>query len=117
MPNDTCQVVLIDESRVSQARSALPEDGTIEALSEIFKALGEPTRLRILSALACCELCVCDLSALIGLSASAVSHQLRLLRAARLVAFRREGKMAYYRLDDEHVRRLLDEGHKHVLEG
>lgn len=117
MTYDTCHETLIDEARVSRARKALPDDGTTEALSEIFKALGDPTRIRLLSALATCELCVCDLAALTGVSSSAISHQLRLLRAARLVRYRREGKMAYYSLDDDHVRSLIDEGLKHVNEG
>lgn len=114
---DLCQTPFVDEARVDEARRALPEESTIAELTGIFKTLADPTRVRILSALATCELCVCDLSALTGVSASAVSHQLRLLRTARLVRFRRQGKMAYYSLDDDHVRRLLEEGRKHVVEG
>ncbi len=117
LSTDICQATFVDEERVAKARGDLPQEPTISALAGIFKALADPTRVRILSALSSCELCVCDLSALTGVSASAGSHQLRLLRTARLVRFRREGKMAYYSLDDEHVRRLLDEGRKHVVEG
>lgn len=117
MPNDICQTSFVDEVRVGRAREAMPKDATIHELADIFKALADPTRVRILTALSIDELCVCDLSALTGVSASAVSHQLRLLRTARLVRFRREGKMAYYSLDDAHVSRLLDEGLKHVVEG
>lgn len=117
LSTDTCQVSCIDEVRVAEARRTLPDEETISALAEIFKALADPTRVRILAALATGELCVCDLTALTDVSASAVSHQLRLLRTARLVRFRREGKMAFYSLDDDHVLRLLGEGLQHVLEG
>lgn len=117
MSTDICQTSFVDEERVAGARKVMPEEAVITDLADIFKALADPTRVRILTALSNCELCVCDLSALTGVSPSAVSHQLRLLRTARLVRFRRAGKMAYYRLDDDHVRRLLDEGLKHAIEG
>jgi DNA-binding transcriptional ArsR family regulator len=88
----------------------------VEALSDTFKVLGDPTRVRILLGLSVRELCVCDLAELFGLTSSAVSHQLRLLRAHRLVKPRREGKLVYYSLDDDHVRTLFDEGLRHVKE-
>lgn len=86
----------------------------VAALAETFKILGDPTRVRIAYSLAREELCVCDLANLLGVSQSAVSHSLRALRQMKLVRFRREGKIAYYTLDDEHIKQLIDEGFRHV---
>lgn len=93
----------------------LPED-TAVALAETFKALGDLTRVRMLDALSRGELCVGDIAELLGLSESAVSHQLRLLRGMRLVRPRRAGQMIYYALDDHHIVRLLEQGLEHVQE-
>lgn len=87
----------------------------VQRLSATFKALGDPTRIRILEALSREELCVCALAGALGMSSSAVSHQLRVLREARLVKFRREGKTVYYSLDDLHVWTLFEQGLKHVV--
>ena len=92
-------------------------DGTAVALAEIFKTLGDPTRVRILDALAQDEVCVCDLAGLLGLTESAVSHQLRLLRGLRLVKSRRHGRHIYYTLADQHVVKLFEQGLEHVQEG
>lgn len=116
MNQDICQVVSIDPDRVKRVRSAMPEMGRLRGTAEIFKVLGDPTRLRLLFALKQEELCVCELAEFVEASQSAVSHQLRLLRNARLVRTRREGKMVYYRLDDDHVRYLLSEGLIHASE-
>ena len=86
------------------------------ALAGTFKVLGDPTRVRILDALSRSELCVCDMARLLGLSESAVSHQLRLLRSMRLVRSRREGRMIFYSLDDQHIVRLFEQGLEHVQE-
>ncbi|QYJ16794.1 Transcriptional repressor SmtB [Rubrobacter xylanophilus DSM 9941] len=110
----TCEETGIHPREVSEALSAMPEPEEIRGASELLKAVGDPTRMRILCALADRELCVCDLQAVLGLSQSAVSHQLRTLRNANLVTYRREGKMAYYTLADDHVRRLLDLSLRHV---
>ena len=88
----------------------------VASLAETFKILGDPTRLRIAHALAREELCVCDLAAVLGASQSVVSHSLRALRQMRLVRYRKEGKIAYYALDDEHIGALLAEGFRHVEE-
>jgi len=117
MDSDICQVVCIDEVKVASAREAMPSERDLERVALIFRALGELSRVRILSALLAEELCVCDLATLLKLSSSAVSHQLRLLRTAGLVHYRRAGKIAYYRLDDDHVRRLLTESLRHAKEG
>jgi len=107
----------VDEDRARRVERALVSAGAALALAETFSLLGDPTRTRILHALSVDELCVSDLSALLGISPSATSHQLRLLRDRRLVAVRREGKRTYYRLDDEHIRTLVDMGLSHAVEG
>lgn len=117
MEKDVCLVSCVNQPLVTRVLSGLPSDELLQGAAEIFRLLADPNRLRLLHALAEEELCVCDLSALVATSASAVSHQLRLLRTARLVKYRRAGKMVYYRLDDEHVGRLLLEGLRHAEEG
>ena len=114
--NDICEVEFVDRARVNSVLARMPDAELIEALAEIFKALGDPTRLRIVTALAVSELCVCDLANLLGSSISAISHQLRVLRNMKLVKHRKEGKMVYYSLDDECVETLLKEGMKHIGE-
>ena len=104
-----CQVNVIHQEQVSQARHSLPEAALVTEAAELFNMLGDNSRLRILLALHTTELCVCDLAAILETSSSSVSHQLRLLRAKGLVRFRKEGKIAYYSLADSHVRVLLEE--------
>jgi DNA-binding transcriptional ArsR family regulator len=113
---DTCDVIHIHPAQLAALRGRLvgPEDAA--DLAETFRTLGDPTRVRILDALAQSELCVCDLATLIGQSESAVSHQLRLLRNLRLVKARREGRMVFYSLDDRHIITLFRQGLKHVQE-
>lgn len=108
------KVDYIDPKSVREAKAAVPGDRMIRALAETFAALSDPTRVRIIFALTEQELCVFDLARLLGLTGSAVSHQLRLLRGQRLVRYRKEGKVAYYSLDDDHIRNLMDECVKHV---
>lgn len=103
--------------RIADLRQRLLAAGTVEAVADVFKLLGDPSRVRLLDVLAHGEQCVCDLAAIVGLTESAVSHQLRLLRAARLVRVRRAGRLAYYSLDDHHVIGLLHDTRKHVEEG
>lgn len=105
-----------DPGALSDVRARLLGGRSIDAVAEVFKLLGDPTRVRIVDALTHGEQCVCDLASLVGLSESAVSHQLRLLRAARLVRVRRAGRMAFYSLDDHHVVGLLHDTRKHVEE-
>jgi DNA-binding transcriptional ArsR family regulator len=114
---DTCDVIAVDAARVSALRPGNLCSGDALRLGEIFAALGDPNRLRILEALARAEsLCVCDLCALLGLRQSNVSHQLRLLRALRLVRADRSGRNVFYSLDDSHVRGLIEMGLEHVRE-
>jgi DNA-binding transcriptional ArsR family regulator len=97
-------------------RGALIPAPQVAALAETFRALGDPTRVRVLDALSRAELCVCHLAELLGLSESATSHQLRLLRSLRLVRTRRAGRMVFYTLDDQHITRLFAQGLEHVEE-
>ena len=113
---ESCEVIQIDLPRVRRLRAALVGGDTVIGLADTFRALGDPTRVRILDALSHGELCVCDLAAVLSLSQSAVSHQLRLLRGLRLVRARREGRMIFYALDDLHVVDLLRQGLKHAGE-
>jgi len=112
---DRCDV---DHSpgQLEERRSRLLQDEAIESLADTFKLLGDATRVRILDALSHGELCVCDLAALIGLSESAVSHQLRLLRGMRLVRPRRVGRLVFYTIDDQHIMSLFQQGLRHVQE-
>lgn len=112
----TCQVRHIHTDNVAKARDVIPETKEIQSLADMFKALGDPTRLKIVTALVAVELCVCDLSAVCGLSESAISHQLRILRNLRIVQYRREGKIVYYRLDDSHVEALVRQSLAHIFE-
>ncbi len=114
---DVCQTKCINPEKIVRTRETMCAGKDLIGLAEIFKLLGDFTRVRILQALSIEELCVCDISALLDLTQSAVSHQLRLLRAAKLVKFRKEGKIVYYSLDDDHVSNLFDQGLKHVKEG
>ena len=114
--DETCEIRAVDADRVQRARTALPTENETGRLAETFKIMGDPTRLKILMALSGEELCVCDLSALLGISESAASHQLRLLRTLRLVRNRKEGKKVYYALDDEHILDLIQQGLIHVRE-
>ncbi len=114
--DDACEVQFVDEKKVKRVRRAMKSSEEVSALAETFKILGDPTRVRIAFALSREELCVCDIANLLGVSQSAVSHSLRTLRQMKLVKFRREGKIAYYALDDEHIKTLLDVGFRHVEE-
>ena len=104
-----CEYLNVHEDAVAQVLAALPDDETLYDLSELF-------RIKILYVLFESELCVCDIARLLNLTQSAVSHQLRILKASNLVRFRREGKTVFYSLDDDHVRSVLALGMEHVLE-
>lgn len=112
--NDSCEIEFIDRVKVEKVRKALKPAEAVTTLAETFKILGDPTRIKIAFALSKEELCVCDIANLLGVSQSAVSHSLRTLRQMKLVRFRKEGKIAYYTLDDEHIASLLEEGFRHV---
>jgi DNA-binding transcriptional ArsR family regulator len=115
--NPCCDEPPADLHRLELARSQVVDEATAQALAEILQALADPTRVRIISALAAQELCVGELAALLGLSISAISHQLRLLRRLRVVKSRRQGQHIFYTLDDEHVALLYRCGLEHVRHG
>lgn len=113
---DLCDIVHLHPARVAELRAALLGADAVSELADTFRVLGDPTRVRILDALSHGELCVCDLAALVKMSESAVSHQLRLLRALRLVRPRRDGRMVFYALDDRHILTLFRQALRHVQE-
>jgi DNA-binding transcriptional ArsR family regulator len=111
-----CEVMCINDRKVAAAKRAMKPNATLLKLAATFKVLGDPTRTKIISALLQEELCVCDLASLIGISQSAISHQLRILRNMNLVKYRKDGRIAYYSLDDDHISSILTVGLKHVEE-
>ncbi len=113
---ETCGCEVIHEEAVKSAAKKLLDESVYQDLASLFKLFGDPTRLRILHALEHEELCVCDIAALLGLTKSAVSHQLKALRLANLVKFRREAQTVYYSLADSHVKTLIDIGLEHLME-
>ena len=113
---ERCSLLFVHEDVVSRVLSQLPGDETLYDLAELFKVFGDSTRIKILYALFEAELCVCDIARLLGLTQSAVSHQLRVLKASRLVKPRREGKTVFYALADDHVRKIIAQGMEHVAE-
>jgi len=114
LDRDTCSITDVDQEAVSYVLARALGPDTVDCLSRLFSSLSDPTRLKILHALLVTdELCVCDLAAIADLSVSAVSHQLRLLRDRNLVSARRDGRMVYYRLVDEHVTDLMAAGIEH----
>jgi DNA-binding transcriptional ArsR family regulator len=112
-----CDVRHFPGGDTTARRERLLSPRTVQEIAETFRVLGDPTRVRILDALAGGELCVCDIAALVGISESAASHQLRLLRGMRLVRPRRSGRQAFYSLDDQHIVHLLRLAATHVQEG
>ena len=115
VPLDRCEVECVDPDRVRTVIGRLPPEDTFQELAETFRVLSDPGRVRLISALLeAGELCVCDLAAVTGLSQTACSHNLRLLRSSRLVRYRKQGRNVYYSLDDAHIRLLLDVGLQHV---
>lgn len=113
---ESCNCSIVHEDIVNKVKAHLPKEEVLYDLAEVFKVFGDSTRIKILYALFEGEMCVCDMAELLGVSQSAVSHQLRVLKQARLVKFRREGKVVFYSLDDDHVKHIFNEGLDHVLE-
>ncbi|MBE6055164.1 MAG: helix-turn-helix transcriptional regulator [Clostridium sartagoforme] len=113
---ESCNCTIIHKDVVEKVKKTLPEEQTLYDLADLFKAFSDSTRIKILHALFQEELCVCDLAALLDMTQSAISHQLRVLKGNRLVKFRRDGKVIYYSLADDHIKRIFNEGFKHILE-
>ena len=112
---EKCSCNVIHKDTVIKVKEKLPKEETLYDLAELFKVFGDSTRIKILCALFESEMCVCDLAALLEMTQSAISHQLRVLRQAHLVNYRKEGKVVYYSLDDDHIKMLYEQGLVHVL--
>lgn len=108
---DFCDILCVNKEAANRLRDSLPD---VRLLSNLFKVLADETRVKIVYLLSLEELCVCDIAGILDSTSSNISHHLRLLRNARLVKYRREGKMVYYSLDDEHVQAIIDQGFKHA---
>lgn len=111
-----CKVKFVDKAKVATVKKQMLRDEEINRLSETFGILSDSTRIKIIFALSKKELCVYDISHLLNVSISAVSHQLRILRNARLVKYRKQGKMVFYSLDDRYISTLFNQGLKHIRE-
>ena len=115
-PIEKCEFLCVHEDVVQEVLQKMPEEETLFDLAEFFKMFGDSTRIRILYALRETELCVCDIASLLGLTQTAVSHQLRVLKTSKMVKSRRSGKTVFYSLDDEHIHNILDMGICHLKE-
>ncbi len=113
---ECCDFIHAHEDVVEKVRQELPGEDTLYDLTELFRIFGDSTRVRILYVLFEAEMCVCDIAALLGMTQSAISHQLRALKNARLVKARREGKTVFYSLADDHVKTIINQGLEHVQE-
>ena len=113
---ECCDFIHAHEEIVEKVRQVMPGEDTLYDLTELFRIFGDSTRVRILYVLFEAEMCVCDIAALLGMTQSAISHQLRALKNARLVSSRREGKTVFYALADDHVKTIIDQGLEHVSE-
>lgn len=111
-----CECNDIHEDIVNETKSSMPEEEILYDLAELFKVFGDTTRIKILYALFSNEMCVCDIADLLNMTHSAISHQLRVLKQARLVKFRKEGKTVYYSLDDSHISQIFNCGLNHIQE-
>jgi len=114
---DVCQIICFNKAKVTKIKKTILPQEKLNTLVEIFKAISDNTRTKILLALKEGELCVCDISHVLGLSLSAISHQLRILRGLRLVKYRSEGRMVFYSLTDKYIIKLIEEGIKHIKKG
>lgn len=111
-----CDCSVIHEDSVEEVRKKMPQEEQLYELADFFKVLGDSTRVKIMWALDMKELCVCDMAVLLNMTKSAISHQLRALREARLVKFRKDGKVVYYSLADHHVKQVFEMGYQHINE-
>ena len=114
--HDVCEAHVLHDDVLQRVKAKMPEDIPLYEVSELFKVFGDSTRSRIICALRMEEMCVCDLSALLNMTQSAISHQLRILKQNKLVKSRREGKSIFYSLADEHVRTIIAQGREHIEE-
>ena len=115
-PLPACETQHVHADTLNTVKALLPADEELTRLAELYKIFGDATRIKILYALFEAELCVCDIAELLGITVSAISHQLRILKSAELVKYRREGKTVYYSLADDHVRTIIGQGSEHINE-
>lgn len=113
---DSCEQLEVHEKIVLAVNQKVPDDEVLYDLAELFKVFGDSTRIKMLYVLSQSEMCVCDIAQLLGMSQSAISHQLRVLKQSRLVKFRREGKTVFYSLSDGHIQTILGQGLEHIEE-
>lgn len=113
---DRCDCNVIHEEVVNKVRENMPIEENLYDLAELFKVFGDTTRIKILYALFASEMCVCDIAVLLNMTQSSISHQLRVLKQARLVKYRKDGKVVFYSLDDEHIKQIFDQGLIHINE-
>ena len=113
---ECCELMCAHEEIVEKVQKEMPDEDTLYDLTELFRIFGDSTRIRILYVLFEAEMCVCDIAALLGMTQSAISYQLRALKNAKLVTSRREGKTVFYSLADDHVKTIIDQGLEHILE-
>lgn len=113
---ECCDYIHAHEEVIHRVQEKMPSEDTLYDLAELFRIFGDSTRIRILYVLFEAEMCVCDIAQLLGMTQSAISHQLRSLKNARLVKARREGKTVFYSLADDHVKTIIDQGLEHVCE-
>ena len=113
---ECCEFMHAHDEIVEKVRKEMPSEDTLYDLTELFRIFGDSTRIRILYVLFEAEMCVCDIAALLGMTQSAISHQLKALKNARLVTSRRDGKTVFYSLADDHVKTIIDQGLEHILE-
>ena len=116
MSEYNCDCNIVHNDIVSKVRAKMPPEERLYDLAELFKVFGDTTRVKILSALFESEMCVCDIATLLNMNQSAISHQLRVLKTARLVKHRKDGKTVFYSLDDEHIKNIFDQGLEHISE-
>lgn len=114
--NEICECTVIHQDIVHTVSAAMPEEEILYDVAELFKVFGDTTRIKILCTLFESEMCVCDMATVLNMSQSSISHQLRVLKNAKLVKNRKEGKVVYYSLSDDHVQRIFDQGLAHVTE-
>ena len=113
---ECCEQVFVHEELVEKVNREMPDEEELYDLAELFKVFGDSTRIRILFVLSAAEVCVCDLAEALRMTQSAVSHQLKILKQAKLVRARREGKSVFYALADDHVRTIIAQGREHIIE-
>ncbi|MCO5388814.1 MAG: metalloregulator ArsR/SmtB family transcription factor [Desulfosporosinus sp.] len=113
---DRCNCNVIHEEIVNMVRAKMPMEENLYDLAELFKVFGDSTRIKILWALDEAEMCVCDIAVLLNMTQSAISHQLRVLKQARLVKYRKDGKIVFYSLEDEHIKQIFEQGLTHINE-